>query len=45
MAVMDGQALRRHRGTLRLGQAEMKDVLNRQLKRSYDKPRLSRWEN
>jgi chromosome partitioning protein len=45
MAVMDGQALRRHRGTLRLSQAEMKDVLNRQLKRSYDKPRLSRWEN
>jgi chromosome partitioning protein len=45
MAAMDGQALRRNRGTLRLSQTEMKDVLNRQLKRSYDKPRLSRWEN
>jgi chromosome partitioning protein len=30
---------------LRVSQAELRDDLNRRLKRSYDKPKISRWEN
>jgi chromosome partitioning protein len=39
------EAVRLTRLQLRLSQAELKDVLNRRLDRSYDKPRISRWEN
>jgi chromosome partitioning protein len=42
---MQGEALRLARLRLRLSQAELKDALNQQLGRSYDKPRISRWEN
>lgn len=42
---MDGERLRAVRLRLRLSQAELKDDLNRQLGRSYDKPKISRWEN
>jgi chromosome partitioning protein len=38
---MDGQELRR----MRLSQADLKDALNRRLGRTYDKPKISRWEN
>lgn len=43
--VMDGKMLRELRLGLRLTQGELKDELNRQLGRSYDKPKVSRWEN
>jgi chromosome partitioning protein len=42
---MDGSALRTLRQQLRLSQSDLKDALNRSLDRSYDKPRISRWEN
>ncbi|MXP65537.1 chromosome partitioning protein ParA [Roseomonas sp. M0104] len=42
---MDGEALRMLRQQLRQSQSELKDALNRALGRSYDKPRISRWEN
>lgn len=42
---MQGEALRLTRLRLRLSQAELKDALNQRLGRSYDKPRISRWEN
>lgn len=42
---MYGEALRLARLRLRLSQAELKDALNQRLGRSYDKPRISRWEN
>src|SRR3954463_2314740 len=42
---MQGESLRLARLQLRLSQAELKDALNRRLGRSYDKPRVSRWEN
>ncbi|MCQ4159973.1 AAA family ATPase [Roseomonas sp. GC11] len=42
---MEGEALRALRQQLRLSQSELKDALNRELSRSYDKPRISRWEN
>ena len=42
---MQGEALRLARLRLRLSQAELKDALNQRLGRSYDKPRISRWEN
>ncbi|MFC3126174.1 AAA family ATPase [Pseudoroseomonas globiformis] len=42
---MDGAGLRALRQQLRLSQSELKDALNRGLDRSYDKPRVSRWEN
>lgn len=42
---MDGKMLRELRLRLRLSQGELKDELNRQLGRSYDKPKISRWEN
>src|SRR6476660_7782840 len=44
-SAMQGDALRLARLRLRLSQAELKDALNQQLGRSYDKPRISRWEN
>jgi chromosome partitioning protein len=37
--------MRALRLSLRLSQAELKAELNRRLGRSYDKPRISRWEN
>lgn len=42
---MEGEALRRLRRQLRLSQSELKDALNQALGRSYDKPKISRWEN
>jgi len=42
---MQGEAFRLARLRLRLSQAEIKDALNGRLGRSYDKPRVSRWEN
>ena len=42
---MDGQGFRDARRQLRLSQGDLKDVLNRRLGRSYDKPKISRWEN
>ncbi|KAA2211241.1 ParA family protein [Teichococcus oryzae] len=42
---MDGIALRRLRLQLRLSQSTLKEALNQALGRSYDKPRISRWEN
>ena len=33
------------RQSLRLSQAELKEELNPRLGRSYDKPKISRWEN
>lgn len=42
---MQGGVLRLTRLRLRLSQAELKDALNQRLGRSYDKPRISRWEN
>ena len=42
---MDGGELRTLRQQLRLSQSEMADALNDVLERSYDKPRVSRWEN
>lgn len=43
--VMDGDSLRSAREEMKLSQSELKDLLNAALGRSYDKPRLSRWEN
>lgn len=43
--VMTGAAFRDLRRQLRLSQAELKDQLNERLARSYDKPKISRWEN
>ena len=37
--------MRTLRQELRLSQTALKDVLNRRLDRSYDKPKISRWEN
>jgi chromosome partitioning protein len=42
---MDGSAMRQMRQLLRLSQAELKDRLNLVMRRSYDKPKISRWEN
>lgn len=42
---MDGAVLRRRRLQLRLSQAEFAEALNVLLGRSYDKPKVSRWEN
>jgi chromosome partitioning protein len=42
---MDGRNLRDTRQLLRLSQSELKDALNTRLGRSYDKPKISRWEN
>jgi chromosome partitioning protein len=42
---MDGEQLRGFRQRLRRSQGELKDELNRRLGRSYDKPKISRWEN
>ena len=42
---MDGSAMRQMRQLLRLSQAELKDRLNLIMRRSYDKPKVSRWEN
>ncbi|MDX2101829.1 MAG: XRE family transcriptional regulator [Alphaproteobacteria bacterium] len=42
---MSGDELKAYRQRLRLTQAELSDLLNRRLGRSYDKPRVSRWEN
>ena len=37
--------MRELRQSLRLSQAALKDELNRRLDRSYDNPKISRWEN
>lgn len=37
--------MRELRQKLRLSQGSLKDELNRRLRRSYDKPKISRWEN
>jgi chromosome partitioning protein len=42
---VDGEQLRGVRLRLRLSQADLKDTLNRHFRRSYDKPKISRWEN
>lgn len=42
---MDGLTMRGLRQALRLSQSELKDRLNAALGRSYDKPKVSRWEN
>ncbi|KAA0677606.1 AAA family ATPase [Roseomonas genomospecies 6] len=42
---MDGEQMRELRQELRLSQGDLKDELNRRLNRSYDKPKISRWEN
>lgn len=42
---MDGRQLRDSRQLLRWSQSELKDALNTRLGRSYDKPKISRWEN
>jgi chromosome partitioning protein len=42
---MQGETFRLARLRLRLSQGEMSDALNRRLSRSYDKARVSRWEN
>lgn len=42
---MDGRAFREIRLNLRKSQGALKDELNRRLGRSYDKPKISRWEN
>lgn len=42
---MDGAGMRALRLTMRMSQGEFKDELNRRLGRSYDKPKVSRWEN
>jgi len=43
--LMDGQTMRELRQQLRLSQGDLKDRLNEKLSRSYDKPKISRWEN
>ncbi len=42
---MNGQTMRTLRQQLRLSQGDLKDRLNQLLGRSYDKPKISRWEN
>lgn len=42
---MVGEQMRELRQGLRLSQGALKDELNRRLARSYDKPKISRWEN
>ncbi len=42
---MDGATFRELRTRIRLSQGELADKLNAMLQRSYDKPKLSRWEN
>lgn len=42
---MDGERMRTLRQRLGLSQADLKDRLNQRLGRSYDKPKISRWEN
>ena len=42
---MNGPAFRQIRFSLRLSQGDLKEELNRRLSRSYDKPKISRWEN
>ncbi len=42
---MRGERLREFRLKLRFSQGELKDELNRRLSRSYDRPKISRWEN
>lgn len=42
---MDGEGLRALRRTLRMSQSDLRAALNSRLGRSYDKPRISRWEN
>ena len=42
---MQGKVMRTLRQELRLSQTALKDILNTRLGRSYDKPRVSRWEN
>ena len=42
---MDSSGLRRSRLQLRLSQTDLAEALNAKLGRSYDKPRVSRWEN
>lgn len=42
---MQGEEFRDLRRQLRLSQTDLKEALNRVLERSYDKPRVSRWEN
>jgi chromosome partitioning protein len=42
---MEGGEFRSVRLRLRLSQGDLKDHLNRALRRSYDKPKISRWEN
>ena len=42
---MQGERMRELRQRLRLTQGALKDALNQRLGRSYDKPRVSRWEN
>src|SRR5205823_3493916 len=44
-ATMEGEALRSLREQMRRSQAELKDILNQRMGRSYDKHRISRWEN
>jgi chromosome partitioning protein len=42
---MEGQELRHLRLVMRMSQGDLKNELNRRFSRSYDKPRVSRWEN
>ena len=42
---MEGEALRSLREQMRRSQADLKDILNQRMGRSYDKHRISRWEN
>jgi chromosome partitioning protein len=42
---MHPEGFRLSRQQLRLSQTELGDALNRRLERSYDKPKISRWEN
>lgn len=42
---MHGERVRELRQALRFSQGALKDELNRRLGRSYDKPKISRWEN
>lgn len=42
---MNGERMRELRQQLRFSQADLKEALNQMLGRSYDKPKISRWEN
>ncbi len=42
---MNGTAMRQIRQQMRFSQADLKDRLNQLMARSYDKPKISRWEN